>query len=196
MKVEASMADAFDCVYLAGGHGCCVDFVGVRLRSSRRWSKPRLPRARSWRRTATAPWACSSAGPSTARRSSRARGHGLYEYRRGPGRRRTGWVKGNSVFMEDEFEIGRGLQEGRPWTSPCMQGGSPHHCPEPSVGGRLCGGGDRGAGVSTAPSTRVYDAVSRITVGKTLLERQVVLLLRRRGGSRLLVRDGRRVIVI
>ena len=28
VKVEASMADAFDCVYLAGGHGCCVDFVG------------------------------------------------------------------------------------------------------------------------------------------------------------------------
>merc|ERR1719263_2694257 len=28
VKVEASMADKFDCVYLAGGHGCCVDFVG------------------------------------------------------------------------------------------------------------------------------------------------------------------------
>jgi len=28
VKVEASMADQFDCVYLAGGHGCCVDFVG------------------------------------------------------------------------------------------------------------------------------------------------------------------------
>ena len=28
VKVEAAMADAFDCVYLAGGHGCCVDFVG------------------------------------------------------------------------------------------------------------------------------------------------------------------------
>jgi putative intracellular protease/amidase len=28
VKVDAAMADQFDCVYLAGGHGCCVDFVG------------------------------------------------------------------------------------------------------------------------------------------------------------------------
>ena len=28
VKVDAAMADTFDCVYLAGGHGCCVDFVG------------------------------------------------------------------------------------------------------------------------------------------------------------------------
>ena len=28
VKVEASMAGSYDVVYLAGGHGCCVDFVG------------------------------------------------------------------------------------------------------------------------------------------------------------------------
>ena len=28
VKLDASMADEYDCLYLAGGHGCCVDFVG------------------------------------------------------------------------------------------------------------------------------------------------------------------------
>lgn len=27
-KLEAAMADEFDAVYLTGGHGCCVDFIG------------------------------------------------------------------------------------------------------------------------------------------------------------------------
>lgn len=28
VKLSAEMASEFECVYLAGGHGCCVDFVG------------------------------------------------------------------------------------------------------------------------------------------------------------------------
>ena len=93
VKVEASMADAFDCVYLAGGHGCCVDFVGPQAGALKDLiaaayaagkvvaadchrpcinqmvaPRPRHPTHWLIYAQATAPWACSSAR-SGARRS-------------------------------------------------------------------------------------------------------------------------------
>ena len=58
--------------------------------------------------------------------------------------------------MEDEFaKLGKkSSRRATPRTSH-VQGGQFDHGAEPAVGGRLCGGGDRGAGVSPTPSTRV-----------------------------------------
>ena len=72
VKVQASMADQFDCVYLAGGHGCRVDFVGEQGKEPKALIEAAYAgKIEASMADATAPWGCWRR-PSMARRSSRS----------------------------------------------------------------------------------------------------------------------------
>ncbi|KAH8066587.1 glyoxalase [Aureococcus anophagefferens] len=90
-KLVASMADDFDCLYLAGGHGCCVDFVG----------EPGAElKACVEKMYAAGKVVCAFTNTEEAQAGA------------------TDWVKANSVFMEDEFKAkGGAFKEADPWTS-------------------------------------------------------------------------------
>ena len=182
VKVQASMADQFDCVYLAGGHGCCVDFVGEQGKELKALIEAAYaagkivaadchgpmglleatidgaPLVKGLEVTAFTNLEEDQAGATewvqaSARISRRSGTRLTVDLRTGQGQHR---LHGGRVR-----EAGSRLQEGRPLDVACMQGGQPHHGAEPAVGGRLCGGGDRGAGVSPTPSTRVANNCSR-----------------------------------
>ena len=98
------MADTFDCVYLAGGHGCCVDFVGGAAKEpvsliEAAYAKGKIVAADCHGPMGLLEATIDGARPSRASRSRPSRI--LEEDQAGA----TEWVKGNSVFMEDEFKM-------------------------------------------------------------------------------------------
>ena len=200
VKVDAAMADTFDCVYLAGGHGCCVDFVGGAAKELKALIAAAYAQGKVLAADCHGPMGLLEATIMVDRQegakgiSSESLVKGLEvtaftnveEDQAGA----TEWVTASArikfcgapslVLCTGQGQLGlhggripetrSGIQEGRPLDGPRLQAGdpslfrtlrvrygSPHHCPEPAVGGRLCGGGDRGAGVS-------HRRVSRITV--------------------------------
>jgi len=148
VKVEASMADAFDCVYLAGGHGCCVDFVGgaakelkalveaayaagkvVAADCHRRCIKSNCRAACSPDslvdlRTGHGPMGlleCLVGGAPLVKGLEVTAFTNVEEDQAGA----TEWVKGNSVFMEDEFaKLGAVFKKGDPWTAHVCKAGN------------------------------------------------------------------------
>ena len=174
VKVQASMADQFDCVYLAGGHGCCVDFVGEQGKELKALIEAAYAKGKIVAADCHGPMGLLEAtidGAPLVKGLEVTAFTNVEEDQAGA----TEWVTASArikfcgapslVLCTGQGQLGlhggripetrSGLQEGRPLDGPRLQGGQPHHCPEPAVGGRLCGGRDRGAGVSPTPSTRV-----------------------------------------
>lgn len=117
-KLAASMAEDFDCLYLAGGHGCCVDFVGE--------PGAELKACVEKMYAAGKVVAADCHGPMGLIEPTKPDGTPLVaglevcaftnteEAQAGA----TDWVKANSVFMEDEFKAkGGAFKEADPWTS-------------------------------------------------------------------------------
>ncbi|KAH8050025.1 glyoxalase [Aureococcus anophagefferens] len=115
---SSSMADDFDCLYLAGGHGCCVDFVGE--------PGAELKACVEKMYAAGKVVAADCHGPMGLIEPTKPDGTPLVaglevcaftnteEAQAGA----TDWVKANSVFMEDEFKAkGGAFKEADPWTS-------------------------------------------------------------------------------
>jgi putative intracellular protease/amidase len=128
VKVEASMADQFDCVYLAGGHGCCVDFVGGAAKELKALIADVYAQGKVLAADCHGPMGLLEATIMVDRQegakgiSSESLVKGLEvtaftnveEDQAGA----TEWVKANSVFMEDEFQkLGAVFKKGDPWTA-------------------------------------------------------------------------------
>jgi len=167
VKVDASMADKFDCVYLAGGHGCCVDFVGGAAKELKALIEAAYAAGKIVAADCHGPMGLLEAtvdGAPLVKGLEVTAFTNVEEDQAGA----TEWVTASArikfcgapslVLCTGQGQLGlhggripetrSGLQEGRPLDGPRLQGGQPHHCPEPAVGGRVRRGGHRGAGVS------------------------------------------------
>ena len=122
VKLDDTAAAAFDGVYLAGGHGTCVDFVDNAV----------LTATVEAQYAAGKPVAADCHGPMgllecTVEGQPLVKGlevtafTNVEEDQAGA----TEWVKANSVFMEDEFaKLGAVFKKGDPWTSHVCKAGN------------------------------------------------------------------------
>ena len=124
VKVEASMADTFDCVYLAGGHGCCVDFVGGAAKELKALIEAAYAKGKIVAADCHGPMGLLEAtidGAPLVKGLEVTAFTNLEEDQAGA----TEWVKGNSVFMEDEFQkLGAVFKKGDPWTAHVCRAGN------------------------------------------------------------------------
>lgn len=117
VKVEAAMAEKFDCVYLSGGHGCCVDFVGTAAGEL----KALVEKAYGLKKVVAADChgpmgllECTVGGAPLVKGLEVTAFTNVEEEQAGA----TAWVKANTVFMEDEFQkLGAVFKQGDPWTA-------------------------------------------------------------------------------
>ena len=124
VKVEASMADAFDCVYLAGGHGCCVDFVGPQAGALKALIEAAYAKGKVVAADCHGPMGLLEAtvdGAPLVKGLEVTAFTNLEEDQAGA----TEWVKANTFFMEDEFaKRGAVFKKGDPWTSHVCKAGN------------------------------------------------------------------------
>ena len=124
VKVQASMADQFDCVYLAGGHGCCVDFVGEQGKELKALVEAAYAQGKIVAADCHGPMGlleCTVGGAPLVKGLEVTAFTNLEEDQAGA----TEWVKGNSVFMEDEFQkLGAVFKKGDPWTAHVCKAGN------------------------------------------------------------------------
>ena len=124
VKVDASMADAFDCVYLAGGHGCCVDFVGGAAKELKALVEAAFAKGKVVAADCHGPMGlleCTVDGQPLVKGLEVTAFTNIEEDQAGA----TAWVKGNSVFMEDEFaKLGAVFKKGDPWTAHVCKAGN------------------------------------------------------------------------
>ena len=145
VKVDAAMADQFDCVYLAGGHGCCVDFVGGAAKELKALVEAAYAAGKIVAADCHGPMGlleCTVGGAPlvkglevTAFTNVEEDQAGTTEWVTASARilrrsRHPHWlicaqVKANSVFMEDEFaKLGAVFKKGDPWTAHVCKAGN------------------------------------------------------------------------
>ena len=124
VKVEASMADQFDCVYLAGGHGCCVDFVGEQGKELKALIEAAYAAGKIVAADCHGPMGLLEAtvdGAPLVKGLEVTAFTNVEEDQAGA----TEWVKANTVFMEDEFQkLGAVFKKGDPWTAHVCKAGN------------------------------------------------------------------------
>ena len=124
VKVDAAMADQFDCVYLAGGHGCCVDFVGEQGKELKALIEAAYAAGKIVAADCHGPMGlleCTVGGAPLVKGLEVTAFTNVEEDQAGA----TEWVKGNSVFMEDEFQkLGAVFKKGDPWTAHVCKAGN------------------------------------------------------------------------
>ena len=124
VKVQASMADQFDCVYLAGGHGCCVDFVGEQGKELKALIEAAYAAGKIVAADCHGPMGlleCTVGGAPLVKGLEVTAFTNLEEDQAGA----TEWVKANTVFMEDEFaKLGAVFKKGDPWTAHVCKAGN------------------------------------------------------------------------
>merc|ERR1712216_463939 len=124
VKVDASMADKFDCIYMGGGHGCCVDFVGGAAKELKALIEAAYAAGKIVAADCHGPMGLLEAtvdGAPLVKGLEVTAFTNIEEDQAGA----TEWVKSNSVFMEDEFQkLGAVFKKGDPWTSHVCKAGN------------------------------------------------------------------------
>ena len=118
------MADKFDCVYLAGGHGCCVDFVGGAAEELKALIEAAYAAGKIVAADCHGPMGLLEAtidGAPLVKGLEVTAFTNLEEDQAGA----TEWVRANTVFMEDEFaKLGAVFKKGDPWTAHVCKAGN------------------------------------------------------------------------
>ena len=124
VKVEASMADAFDCVYLAGGHGCCVDFVGGAAKELKALVEAAFAKGKVVAADCHGPMGLLECTVDGARSSRASRSRPLPIWKRTRPARRSGSRPTPSSWRTSSRSLQHVFKKGDPWTAHVCKAGN------------------------------------------------------------------------